>query len=172
MTHRVLAAALALVFHFAPVALAADATPSTKPQIAPWGFDLAGRDVSVRPGQDFNLHASGTYLRNTPIPADKVMMGAFVDLYYQSQDQLLAIIREQAETPVTGDGVRIGNLFRSFMDEARIEALDDKPLQADLGPVRSATTLEALARLMGDSQGRAGGSFFATEVQEDLKNPN
>ena len=172
MTHRLLAAALALAFHFTPVALAADATPSTKPQIAPWGFDLAGRDLSVRPGEDFNRHASGTYLRNTSIPSDKVMVGAFVDLYYQSQDQLLAIIREQAEAPVTADGVRIGNLFKSFMDEARIESLDDKPLQADLDRVRAATTLEAQARIMGDSQGRPGGSFFGTEVQEDLRNPN
>jgi len=172
MTHRLLATALALACHFAPVAFATDATPSTAPQIGPWGFDLAGRDLSVRPGADFNLHASGSYLRNTLIPADKVMVGAFVGLHYESQDQLLAIIRDQAATPVTGDGARIGNLFRSFMDEARIEALDDKPLQADLDRVRTATTPEAQARLMGDSQGRAGGSFFATEVQEDLKNPN
>ncbi len=172
MTHRLLAAALALAIHFAPIALAADTTPSKAPHIGPWGFDLAGRDLSVRPGRDFNLHASGSYVRNTPIPSDKVMVGAFVGLHYQSQDQLLAIIREQAATPVTPDGVRIGNLFRSFMDEARIEALDDKPLQSDLDRVRVATTPEAQARLMGDSQGRAGGSFFASEVQEDLKNPN
>jgi len=46
------------------------------------------------------------------------------------------IIREPAATVSTGDGVRIGNFYRSFMDEARIEGLGDQPLQADRDRVR------------------------------------
>ena len=53
--------------HAAPAATAA----ADAPQIHPWGFDLNGRDLAVKPGDDFNEYANGTYLRTTEIPADK-----------------------------------------------------------------------------------------------------
>src|SRR4051812_42610024 len=36
-----------------------------------WGFDLAGRDLATRPGDDFFRYANGAWLDGTPIPADK-----------------------------------------------------------------------------------------------------
>ena len=47
------------------------------PQIHPWGFDLGGRDLAVKPGDDFNEYANGTYLKNTQIPSDKARFGPF-----------------------------------------------------------------------------------------------
>lgn len=42
------------------------------PHFGPWGFDLAGRDLAVQPGDDFYAYAAGTYLRDLKIPADRV----------------------------------------------------------------------------------------------------
>jgi putative endopeptidase len=142
------------------------------PRFGAWGVDLSARDLAVRPGQDFNLHANGSYIRSTTIPADKTSVGGFDGLYEQSQAQLLAIVETLAARGGKGEAGLVGALYKSFMDEPRLEKLDDRPLQADLKRIRSATTHEAQARLMGDTHGRAGGSFFVSEVMEDLKDPS
>jgi putative endopeptidase len=142
------------------------------PRFGAWGVDLSARDLAVRPGQDFNLHANGSYIRSTTIPADKTSVGGFDGLYEQSQAQLLAIVETLAARGGKGEAGLVGSLYKSFMDEPRLEKLDDRPLQADLKRIRSATTHEAQARLMGDTHGRAGGSFFVSEVMEDLKDPS
>ena len=143
------------------------------PQLGKWGVDLAARDLTIRPGDDFNRHASGTYIRHTPIPEDKTSIGGFIGLYDLSQAQLLAIVREQAAAGSTGDdAARIGALYESFMDAAHVEEQDARPLDADLARIRSATTRTAQARLMGESLARPGDSFFSMNVMEDLKDPN
>ena len=35
-----------------------------------WGVDLAARDLSIRPGDDFDYYAGGTWAKNAPIPPD------------------------------------------------------------------------------------------------------
>jgi putative endopeptidase len=157
-------------------ALAVDPGPAAaatgKPQVGAWGVDLSARDLAVKPGQDFNLHANGTYIRTTAIPADKTSIGGFVGLYDQSQAQLLAIVEELSARGGTGEAGLVGALYKSFMDEPRLEKLDAGPLQADLKRIKGATTRDAQARLMGDNHGRAGGSFFVAEVTGDLKDPS
>jgi len=159
-----------------PPAPARPQEPPTAPAPAPkydaWGVDLSARDTAVRPGENFDLHANGTYVRNTPIPPDKTSIGGFMSLYDLSQAQLLAIVEELSAEGGKGEAGLVGALYRSYMDEARLERLDDKPLQADLRRIRAATTHEAQARLMGDSHGRPGGAFFGGEVMEDLRDPS
>jgi len=153
-------------------AVHAEEVPSVAtPHYGAWGFDLAGRDLTVRPGRDFNLHSSGTYYRTTPIPPDKVGIGGFFTLADLSEARLLALVRAQAEHPDSDDGRRIAALYRAFMDEVRIEALDDRPLQGGLAAIRAATSREEIAHLMGRAQGAAGGSFFVSEVAGDMRDP-
>ena len=150
---------------FAPcVAVAQDA------HFKPWGFDLEGRDLSVRPGDDFNAHANGHYLANVEIPADKTRFGPFDVLYENAQTQLRAIIEEAAANPATDNARKVGALYASFMDEAALEALGAAPMQADLAAVRAADSHSDIARLMGASKETFGSSLFAVDVMEDMKN--
>ena len=50
-----------------PVVVAPDPTP----ELGTYGFDTAGMDTSVLPGDNFYIYANGTWAKNTPIPADK-----------------------------------------------------------------------------------------------------
>ena len=166
---------LALALACVGQAMSGETTDKTAalPRIQPWGFDLAGRDLSVAPGQDFNLHASGSYYRNTPIPDDKIAIGGFMTLIEQAEKQVLAIVEEEAAlTRSEGDDALVGTLYRSFMDETRIEALDDSPLRTGIERIRAASTRELQARLMGDAHGGMGGSFFVNEVMGDMKEPS
>ncbi len=152
-------------------ATAEEPARSGTPHYGTWGFDLAGRDLAVRPGQNFDRHSNGTFYRNTPIPPDKVAIGAFMTLEELSEARMLALVKAQAAAPESEDGKRIAALYRAFMDEARIEAADARPLQADLAAIRAATSREDIARLMGRAQGLPGGSFFATDVAGDARDP-
>lgn len=137
-----------------------------------WGFDLAGRDTSVKPGDDFNEYANGTYLRTTEIPSDKSRFGPFDVLYENAQSQLKSIIETSAANPANENARKVGALYASFMDEAKIEQLGATPLAADLAAVKAVTDHAGMARLMGESHSGFGGSLFGIDVFEDLKNPN
>lgn len=154
-----------------PSVSAADVTRA--PRMGPWGFDLAGMDRSVKPGDDFGKFASGTYLANLQIPADRTSWGSFNALRELSDARIKAVIdRSASDSAAVGEAQQIGGLYNSFMDEARVEALDARPLAADLAAIRGATTREALARVMGATNGGFGLSFFAPFIGQDAKDPN
>ena len=136
----------------------------------PWGFDLDGRDLSVRAGDDFNAHANGNYLAKTEIPSDKTRFGPFDMLYENAQGQLRAIIEEAAANPTTDNARKVGALYASFMDEAALEAKGAQPMADDLAAVRAAASHSDIARLMGASKEQFGSSIFDVAVMEDMKN--
>ncbi|HEX8661825.1 MAG TPA: M13 family metallopeptidase N-terminal domain-containing protein, partial [Brevundimonas sp.] len=145
---------------------------ATQAEIGEFGFDIGGMDTTIRPGADFNQYANGTYLKNTPIPADRTSYGAFHMLHDRSQENLRTLIEESAANPTTSpDAARIGAFYGSFMDEATVERLGASPLQADLAEVRAADTREEIAALMGRTQGGFGSSLFGAQIFEDLKDP-
>ena len=175
-----MAYAATAVLSLAATAALAQTTPpiveipsTTQPAIGAFGFDMEGMDTSVRPGQDFNLFANGTYLKNTPIPADRTSYGAFHVLHDRAQENLKALIEESAANPdASEDAGRIGAFYGSFMDEATVERLGASPLQADLAEVRAADTREEIAALMGRTQSGFGSSIFGVQIFEDLKDAN
>jgi putative endopeptidase len=132
------AAALALA------ALAAAAAPLSAQAPAPQrpvqashalGFDPANFDTTVRPQDDFYLFANGTWLRNTPIPADLPSLGSFDALRLQSEAALRTLLEEAAGSrshPPGSDLQKVGDYYRSFLDSARIESLGVAPLRPEL----------------------------------------
>ena len=171
-----LSSAPALAADSAPVAATASAasaaTLTQAPRMGSWGFDLAGRDTSVAPGQDFFRHANGAYLDRLVIPPDRSRFGAFDVLHELSQNRMRAVLEAAAADPAaTGEREKVGAFYRSFMDEQRLEALGAKPLEADLARVRAATNKSDVARLMGRGQLGFGGSFFAPGIGDDAKEP-
>ena len=122
-------AASALALGAVP-ALAADDI-SKAPRMGPWGFDAAGRDLSVSPRDDLYLYANGTYLKNLEIPADRSRYGSFDKLNELSVNRMRAVLEAAAaDKAATGDQARIGIMYRSFMDEAAVNALGAKPMAA------------------------------------------
>ena len=126
----------------------------------------------MKPGDDFNEYANGTYLRTTEIPADKARFGPFDVLYENAQGQLKAIIESSAANPVNANAQKVGALYASFMDEARVNQLAATPLAADLAAVKAVTDHAGMARLMGQSHEGFGASLFGIDVFEDLQKPD
>jgi predicted metalloendopeptidase len=83
-----LCASALLVSGLSGAAFAAD----TKPEIGSFGFDIAGMDRSVRPGDDFVAFAGGNYLKALEIPADRSNYGMFTRLTELSQTRTRGIV--------------------------------------------------------------------------------
>jgi putative endopeptidase len=71
----------------------------------------------------------------------------------------------------TAQEAKVGALYRSFMDEAAVEAAGAKPLIADLAKVRAAKSHQDIARLMGQTSKGFGQSVFSVYVYDDAKDP-
>ena len=175
------ACACAALLLAAPAAFAADtataAAPAARdlskaPRMGTWGFDLAGRATAVTPGQSLFGHANGAYMEKLVIPADRSSFGAFNVLDDLSRERMRAVVETAAaDKAATGQAAKVGALYRSFMDEARVEALGAKPLAPDLNRVRAAKTRDDVARLMGATSKGFGQGFFNAQVYDDAKDP-
>ena len=146
----------------------------TPPRFGTWGFDASGMDASVKPGDDMYDYADGKAVAALVIPADRPRFGAFDVLSELSQARLRHIVEGYLDAPhsLMTDQGKIAALYVAFMDEGRAEALDAKPLAADLAKVKALSTRAAVARAMGASFGGAGGSFFYAAVNQDQKHPD
>jgi putative endopeptidase len=144
------------------------------PRYGTWGFDLNGRDTSVRPGDSFMRHANGAALDRLQIPSDRTSYGSFNLLRELSDNRVKVMIDALvARTDLVpgSDEQKIADAYRSYMDEGRLEALDAQPLQPYLAAIRAANTHSAMAVYMGQTQGRIGGSIFGTGISIDQKAP-
>ena len=137
-----------------------------------------GMDPDTRPQDDLFRHVNGRWLDTTEIPADRSSWGAFVVLADQSEERVRTIIEELAVAVERGehDGgsnpQKIGDLFRSFMDEQRVEELGAEPVRADLEEVAALTDLDALVAFVGGLERRGGGGFFGAYVNTDDRDAN
>ncbi len=142
--------------------------PAPKPELGTFGFDTAGMDRSVQPGDNFYMFANGTWARNTPIPADKSNYGMFTRLDDLSKERTRAIIEEAARDPNS----KIGNAYNSFLDTAAIEAKGLAPIQPWLGEIKGLSGRAGYAALAAKA-GRYGiGIPFGLYVGQDDKTPD
>ena len=145
------------------------------PRYGTWGFDLEGRDLSVAPGDDFFRHANGTAVDALVIPGDRTRYGSFDVLRELSDARLMAIVQgltARTDLAAGSDEAKIAALYTSYMDTARIEALDAQPIQPYLDEIRAAGDHAAFAALMGRSEGRLGASIFGIGISDDAKAPD
>jgi putative endopeptidase len=158
----------------APAPMVAEQAAATTPdpakaaELGAYGFDAAGMDKAVLPGDNFYNHANGTWAKITPIPADKSNYGMFTRLDDISRERTRAIIEEQAKDPAS----KIGIAYNSFLDTAAIEAKGLAPLQPWLGQIKAVRTRADYAALAGKARKMGVGSPIAVGVGQDAKNPD
>jgi putative endopeptidase len=167
-------AALALSLALA-TSTAVSAYAQTAPRFGTYGLDLAGRNPAIKPGDDFNGYANGSFLSKLQIPADRTGYGVNYLLTELSETQVHAILEESAKAEAagtaTGDEQRVGAFYRAFMDEGRANELGLKPLQPELDKVKALTTREAIATAMGKANSSFGSSIFGAYIDADPKDP-
>ncbi len=155
----------------APVVSPAAPVPAPapdKPQIGSFGFDEAGMDRSVAPGDDFYAFANGGWLKNTPVPADKSNYGSFDVLQDLSTERTRGLIEETAKDPKS----RIGQVYASYFDTKTIEAKGLKPITPWLNQIKALKSKADYPALAATAARNGVGTPFGSGVSQDAKNPN
>ncbi|WP_408871912.1 M13 family metallopeptidase [Gluconobacter oxydans] len=141
---------------------------------AGWGFDEAGMNRAVQPGDNFFEYANGTYLKNLKIPGDMSSYGPFRILYELSLSRQKTILDEAAKKSVdqpTDDMGKIGTYYASFLDQKAVDRLGAKPLAADLEAIRNVNDGKGLAAAFGSSLKSMAFTTFQIGVEQDQKDP-
>ena len=136
------------------------------------GIDTTNFDRSVRPQDDFFRFVNGSWLKKTAIPADASSWGAFNELTEKSRTALHSILENAAKTqaPAGSDQRKVGDLYASFMDSARVETLGIKPLQSELARISALKSSAQLPTTFAHFTRLGLQNPFAVSVGQDPKN--
>jgi putative endopeptidase len=136
------------------------------------GIDTTNFDHSVRPQDDFFRFVNGTWLKKTAIPADASSWGAFNELTEKSRTALHSILENAAKTqaPAGSDQRKVGDLYASFMDSARVETLGIKPLQSEFAEISALKSNAQLPTTFAHFARLGLQNPFAVNVGQDPKN--
>lgn len=151
-------AAIYAVLGATPLPAVPSAAPSPEmrsdaPSIGTFGFDTTGMDRAVRPGDDFVQFAVGRWIETAAIPPDRSSLTSVSVIKTQATQRLREIIEAaRAAGGSTGSDLRrVGDYFRAFMDEERIERLGLTPVAPQLAAIASIRTRNDLSKALGAS---------------------
>jgi predicted metalloendopeptidase len=157
---------------FAPGAFAAE---EAKPQLGSFGIDLANRDTSVKPGDDFNRYANGAWFDGYQLKDYETRYGSFNTLSDQSELQTRAIVEElQARTDLaTGSNEqKIRDFYASYMNTAARDAAGITPLKPILDGIAKIDSVAALTQAFGRAGMDGSSAPVGGGVGLDRKDPN
>ncbi|MEZ6121915.1 MAG: M13-type metalloendopeptidase [Planctomycetaceae bacterium] len=136
------------------------------------GIDPDGFDRSVRPQDDLYQHVNGRWLLSTQIPEDKSNYGSFTALDDAARENIRSIIEESAKTPRDENSQKVGDFYRSFMNEDAIRAAGMTPLAEDLAAIARLNDMEDVFRHLGTQQKIGVGGPVGFFVDADPKDSN
>jgi putative endopeptidase len=134
------------------------------------GINKHGFDESVRPQDDLFRYTNGHWLKNEEIPADQAVHGSFYKLRDDSEAAVKDILEEAQANPQPGVSQQIGDMYASFLDEARANELGAAPIAADLERIEKANFAE-ITHIMGELERGGVSGLFGFYVNNDPGNP-
>ncbi len=135
------------------------------------GFDPSNLSTTVRPQDDLYQYVNGKWIEETVMPEDKARYGTFDVLNDGAELAIREILDESRDAPEGSEARKVGDLYSSFLDEDRINALGVGPLLDRLALVNAVATVNELVSLMGRLQRRGVGGFYAVFVDNDPGDP-
>ena len=135
------------------------------------GLDIASFDPNTRPQDDLFRHTNGKWLNEFEIPADQATYGSFMVLRDLSEERVREILESAAANPAPGVSQKIGDMYGSFLNEARANEYGKAPIEADLLRIEKLSSVEELNRMLGELEAQGIGGLFGMYVNNDPGNP-
>ncbi|RQO70645.1 peptidase M13 [Pedobacter sp. KBW06] len=139
-------------------------------------IDPANMDLTVKPGDDFYKYASGTWIKNNPVPAKETRWGSFNALRDFNINAVKGLVEDAAadkSAPAGSVKRRVGDFYTAAMDSITIEKLGYTPIKADLAKIQLIKDIPGIldhaAYLRTSGLAAPMFSFF---VGQDRKNVN
>ncbi len=128
------------------------------------GLDFSHIDSTIRLQDDLFRYFNGKWLAQSEIPEDRAADGAFVALRIKSETQVRDIIESATGS---GEGQKIGDLYKSFMGTSRIQSLGISPIAKDLAAADKVQTLADFISTMSYLEARGTSGLFDAGIYPD-----
>jgi putative endopeptidase len=132
------------------------------------GIDMQYVDRSVRPQDDLYRYLNGKWLDTFQLPPDKGSYESFTYLYDTTLEQLRAIVDGLGASDV--EERKLGDLYASFMDEARLEAQGLKPLQGEFSAIDALSDKNDIPAFIAHLNRIGAGAPYAFSINQDARN--
>lgn len=152
---------------------ASSTSPTTRGPAIVSGVERSYFDDRVRAQDDFYTHVNGEWLETTKIPPDKAGYGPPYQLQDETREHLRGILEAAARDGVTVPGMetrKIGDLYASFMNEARLEALGTKALQPEFAQIDALRDKVNIPELFARLQKLGVSVPVELDVDQDARN--
>ena len=139
------------------------------------GIKLENFDKTVNPGDNFYQHVNGNWLKNNPIPAEFGRWGSFIILAEETNKSLKTILENAARSADAAKGSsvqKIGDIYYTGMDSAKIESQGYKPIVPFLDMINSVCCKDKLFEAIGYLHSYRLGSLFGFYAGQDKKSSN
>jgi putative endopeptidase len=153
----------------APAAPALDLSKIDAPTLSLQATDL---DASVNACQDLNGFVNGKWLKANPVPSDRTTWGSFEVLAERTLAIQHALVEQVAAAkPAAGSiEAKLGDLWRTGMDEAAIDAAGIAPLQPQLEAIAGLKDGGAIVAWLRQGYAKGQGFLFSFGGNADYKN--
>jgi putative endopeptidase len=135
------------------------------------GIDLTELDPDTRAQDDLFRHVNGKWIARTEIPEDKARYGSFYVLAEEAEKAVRDIIQDAQNASEGTETRKFGDLYASFIDEARIEELGATPIAPQLALVDTIDDVADLARTLGLLERQGVPGLLRLFVDNDPGNP-
>jgi len=135
------------------------------------GISLANLDRSVSPCDNFFQFASGTWLKNNPIPASETRWGAFNELADRNQAIERRILIKAAADRSSKPGTnlqKVGDFYAAAMDSVAVEKAGLTYLQPRLARIAALADQASLQQYLADRKSFSTG-WYGFGVSQDSK---
>ncbi|MDA9643203.1 M13 family metallopeptidase, partial [bacterium] len=131
----------------------------------------------TRPQDSLYDHINSEWLNNTPIPDDQIGWGSYMTLReesYSNQRKLIEeIIKkiEQKDLNLSDEEIKIGNLYKSYMDRESINKLGFQPIAEGIKKISQIKNTKDLWDYFSYSIKSGPSVPFTIAIYDDLKDP-
>jgi putative endopeptidase len=151
------------------------ASDNPSPQLGSFGIALDNRDLSVKPGDDFDRYANGRWFDGYQLRDYDTRYGSFNALSDQAEEQTRAIIEAlmaRKDLKPGSDEQKVRDFYASYMDTAARDAAGIAPLKPTLARIAGIDSADELTAAFGRSGMDGTNSPVAGNVALDRKNPD
>ncbi len=167
--------ALNVALSLALASASAFASDSASPQLGSFGIALDNRDLSAKPGDDFDRYANGRWFDGYQLRDYDTRYGSFNALSDQAEEQTHAIIEEllaRKDLVPGSDEQKVRDFYASYMDTAARDAAGITPLKPTLARIASIDSVAALTTAFGRAGMDGTSTPVGANVTLDRKNPD